>query len=75
MRSLAVIVSLVLLAKPAHASDYLVNDAFVRVKAATLLVDGAIAVGGALVLRLPPPVFRSTPVTLGLSRLRRGPLV
>jgi outer membrane protein OmpA-like peptidoglycan-associated protein len=58
-----------ILDQPASAlrTYYLVNDAFVRVKGAWTFLDGALAAGGELSLRLPPPVFRQNPVTLGMS--------
>lgn len=58
-----------ILDQPASAlrTYYLVNDAFLRFKASYTLLDGALAAGGELYLRLPPPVFRANPITLGLS--------
>ncbi len=58
-----------ILDQPASAlhTYYLVNDAFVRVKGSYRFFDGALAAGGELFLRLPPPVFRATPLTQGLS--------
>lgn len=58
-----------ILDQPASAlrTYYLVNDAFLRVKGTYTFFDGALAAGGEFFLRLPPPVFRANPITLGLS--------
>lgn len=58
-----------ILDQPASAlrTYYLVNDAFLRVKSTYTFLDGAMAAGGEVFLRLPPPVFRANPITLGLS--------
>lgn len=59
----------VTLEQPASpAGNYwLVNDFFLKLKAGSTVADGALALAAEVYLRLPPPLFRATPVWQGMS--------
>lgn len=46
---------------------WLVNDFFFKMKAGSTFANGSLALAAEFYLRLPPPVFRATPVWQGMS--------
>lgn len=57
------------LEQPASPSGnyWLVNDFFFKMKAGSTFANGSLALAAEFYLRLPPPVFRATPVWQGMS--------
>lgn len=53
-------------ASPAY-NYWLVNDFFFKMKAGTTFANGSLALAAEFYLRLPPPIFRATPVWQGMS--------